>query len=335
MSAGALDRSPACPASSPAPAIPARTASRSRCRPSAAERLARRLLAEPEVKPIGLGARDTLRLEAGLCLYGHDIDETTTPVEADLALDHRQAPARGRRLSRRARDPAPARRGRRRASASASGPRAARRRAKAPRSSTPPAPRSAESPAAASARRVDGPIAMGYVASAHAAVGSVGLADGARHGAAGARRRRCPSSPIAITAADRPHRERTRHDASNSPRTTNGSASKARRAVVGITDYAQTQLGDVVYVELPEIGRKLEQGKEAAVVESVKAASEVYAPVSGEVIAVNDALAGEPGQGQCRSHGRGLVPQADARRAQGARRADGRGGYKAFVEGHG
>jgi glycine cleavage system H protein len=66
-------------------------------------------------------------------------------------------------------------------------------------------------------------------------------------------------------------------------------------AVVGITEYAQEQLGDIVYVELPEVGRALEQGKEAAVVESVKAASEVYAPVSGEVTAVNDALAGEPG----------------------------------------
>ena len=65
-------------------------------------------------------------------------------------------------------------------------------------------------------------------------------------------------------------------------------------AVIGITDYAQGQLGDVVYVELPVIGKKVEKGKEAAVVESVKAASEVYAPVSGEVVAVNDALAGEP-----------------------------------------
>ncbi len=50
-----------------------------------AQALAERLLAEPEVKPVGLGARDSLRLEAGLCLYGHDIDETTTPIEADLA----------------------------------------------------------------------------------------------------------------------------------------------------------------------------------------------------------------------------------------------------------
>jgi glycine cleavage system H protein len=67
-------------------------------------------------------------------------------------------------------------------------------------------------------------------------------------------------------------------------------------AVVGITDYAQSQLGDVVYVELPEIGRRVEKGKEAAVVESVKAASGVYAPVSGKVAEVNDALAADPAQ---------------------------------------
>jgi glycine cleavage system H protein len=67
-------------------------------------------------------------------------------------------------------------------------------------------------------------------------------------------------------------------------------------ATVGITDYAQEQLGDVVYVELPEIGRQVEQGGEAAVVESAKAASEVYAPVSGEIVAVNDVLAGDPAQ---------------------------------------
>lgn len=65
-------------------------------------------------------------------------------------------------------------------------------------------------------------------------------------------------------------------------------------AVIGITDYAQTQLGDIVYVELPEIGKRVEQGKEAAVVELVKAASEVYAPVSGEVMAANAKLGDDP-----------------------------------------
>jgi glycine cleavage system H protein len=65
-------------------------------------------------------------------------------------------------------------------------------------------------------------------------------------------------------------------------------------ATVGITKYAAEQLGDVVYVELPEAGRKVGQGGEIAVVESVKAASEVYAPLTGEVTASNAALAQEP-----------------------------------------
>ena len=60
--------------------------------------------------------------------------------------------------------------------------------------------------------------------------------------------------------------------------------------VVGITDYAQNQLGDIVFVELPALGKKLKKGDEAAVVESVKAASEIYAPVTGTVIEVNVAL---------------------------------------------
>ena len=64
--------------------------------------------------------------------------------------------------------------------------------------------------------------------------------------------------------------------------------------VVGITDYAQQQLGDVVFVELPEIGKTVAKGAEAAVVESVKAASEIFAPVSGEVIAINSDLEGSP-----------------------------------------
>jgi glycine cleavage system H protein len=65
-------------------------------------------------------------------------------------------------------------------------------------------------------------------------------------------------------------------------------------ATVGITDYAQQQLGDVVFVELPKIGRTLKKAEAAAVVESVKAASDVYAPISGEVIEANEALASEP-----------------------------------------
>ena len=65
-------------------------------------------------------------------------------------------------------------------------------------------------------------------------------------------------------------------------------------ATVGVTDFAQSQLGDVVFVELPKIGRALKKAEAAAVVESVKAASDVYAPISGEIVAINDALAADP-----------------------------------------
>jgi len=63
---------------------------------------------------------------------------------------------------------------------------------------------------------------------------------------------------------------------------------------VGITDHAQELMGDMVYVDLPQAGAQVAAGKECAVVESVKAASDVYAPVSGEIVAANDALAGAP-----------------------------------------
>jgi glycine cleavage system H protein len=104
-------------------------------------------------------------------------------------------------------------------------------------------------------------------------------------------------------------------------------------AVVGITEYAQNQLGDVVYVELPELGRKVEQGGEAAVVESVKAASEVYAPVSAEVVAVNELLSGEPGRVNADPMGEGWFfklklsdpKQLDALMDEAA--------YKKFIEG--
>ena len=71
-------------------------------------------------------------------------------------------------------------------------------------------------------------------------------------------------------------------------------AANAEAAVVGITAHAQDALGDVVFVELPEIGRKFDKGEVAGVVESVKAAADIYMPVAGEVVAVNDKLQADP-----------------------------------------
>lgn len=65
-------------------------------------------------------------------------------------------------------------------------------------------------------------------------------------------------------------------------------------AVIGITDYAQNALGDLVFVELPKLGKQVKKGEHFAVVESVKTAAEVYTPVSGEVVAINDNLSGDP-----------------------------------------
>jgi glycine cleavage system H protein len=76
-------------------------------------------------------------------------------------------------------------------------------------------------------------------------------------------------------------------------------------ATVGITQYAQEQLGDVVFVEVPQAGRKVAKGEACAVVESVKAASDIYAPVSGEVVEANAALADSPGDVNTEPMGKG------------------------------
>lgn len=76
---------------------------------------------------------------------------------------------------------------------------------------------------------------------------------------------------------------------------------------IGITDHAQSALGDLVYVELPEIGQEVESGGEMAVVESVKAASDVYAPISGEVVAVNEALSDDPEKINADAYGDGWI----------------------------
>jgi glycine cleavage system H protein len=102
-------------------------------------------------------------------------------------------------------------------------------------------------------------------------------------------------------------------------------------ATVGITDFAQEQLGDVVYVELPAIGKQVTKGGEAAVVESVKAASEVYAPLTGEVVAVNDALAQEPATVNADPFGKGWflrMKLADRKELDGLMDE---GAYRAFV----
>jgi glycine cleavage system H protein len=76
---------------------------------------------------------------------------------------------------------------------------------------------------------------------------------------------------------------------------------------IGITDYAQQQLGDVVYIDLPEVGTKLKQGQSFGTIESVKAVSELYAPVSGEVIEVNSALKDKPETVNSNPHGSWMI----------------------------
>ena len=104
-------------------------------------------------------------------------------------------------------------------------------------------------------------------------------------------------------------------------------------ATVGITDYAQGQLGDIVFVELPEVGAMIEQGKDAAVVESVKAASDVYAPITGEITEVNPALEEDPALVNSAPEDGGWffkMTIADEGELDGLMDED---GYKAFVEG--
>ena len=78
-------------------------------------------------------------------------------------------------------------------------------------------------------------------------------------------------------------------------------------ATVGITDHAQAAMGDLVYVELPDVGQTVAAGDEAGVVESVKAASDIYAPLSGEIIAVNELLEGEPEKVNSDCYGEGWL----------------------------
>jgi len=101
---------------------------------------------------------------------------------------------------------------------------------------------------------------------------------------------------------------------------------------VGITDHAQDLLGDMVYVELPEPGRALKAGQECAVVESVKAASDVYSPVSGEVVAVNEAIADSPELVNKEPYGEGWMMRIKPSAASELDALLDADGYKAQVE---
>jgi glycine cleavage system H protein len=102
-------------------------------------------------------------------------------------------------------------------------------------------------------------------------------------------------------------------------------------ATVGITQFAQKQLGDLVFVELPSVGASLDKGAVAATVESVKAASEVYAPVGGEVVAVNDRLTAEPGLVNAEPNGEGWMFKIKVRNAAEAEALLDEGAYQALT----
>ena len=104
-------------------------------------------------------------------------------------------------------------------------------------------------------------------------------------------------------------------------------------AVVGITDHAQEQLGDVVYVELPAVGKAVTQFDEAAVVESVKAASEIYAPLSGEVTAVNEALTDDPATVNADATGAGWIFRLRVKDSSELDKLMDEAAYNAYVEG--
>ncbi len=104
-------------------------------------------------------------------------------------------------------------------------------------------------------------------------------------------------------------------------------------ATIGITNHAQEQLGDVVFVELPPVGKAVEKGGEAAVVESVKAASEVYAPISGEVVEVNSVLEGEPAKVNAEPTGAGWFMKLKVKNAADLNGLMSEAEYNEYVKG--
>ena len=102
--------------------------------------------------------------------------------------------------------------------------------------------------------------------------------------------------------------------------------------VVGITDYAQEQLGDITYVELPELGRSVDPNEDVAVVESVKAANDLYAPVAGTIVEVNDALEDEPELLNRDPYGDGWIFKMEGVSAEKVRSLMNAAAYAAYLE---
>ena len=237
-------------------------------------------------RPIGLGARDSLRLEAGLPLYGHDLDRETTPVMAGLnfAINKRRRAEGGfagamRILAELENGPA-----QKRVGFDVEGRQPVREGALILDGEGNELGKITSGGFSPSLQR---PIAMGYVATPFAEIGHSAQARAARQAVRRAGRRNAvrppPLSPQGsrlMTLYFTKEHEWVRVEGDT--------------ATVGISNHAQEALGDIVFAEVPEAGRQLDKGQEAAVVESVKAASDVYAPVSGEVVEGNQAIADDP-----------------------------------------
>ena len=254
--------------------------------------MAEALLAQDGVAPIGLGARDSLRLEAGLCLYGSDLDETTSPVEGALDWAIQKARRRGgareggfpgadRILNELEERPlassrrAPSRR-----------PRADAGRNRAFRGQRPAARPSEPSPRAPSAPRSTGPCRWVTSPPPTPLPGTRLFGE--------VRGKRLPAiiTPMPFHPN---HLQALKRDQMKFTEEHEWLMVEGDLVVVGITEHAATQLGDIVFVELPEIETMVARGDEVCVIESVKAASDILAPLEGEIVEVNDKLTANPG----------------------------------------
>ena len=249
-----------------------------------------RELSEAGVIPAGLGARDTLRLEAGLNLYGQDMDETTTPLESNLAWTVAFEPADRDFIGRTALEAQRATGAGNKLTGLALEERGVMRHGMKVVTNAGDGRRSK--------RYLFPDVGVQYRPRASAADRQRG--GRCPHQGAGEARSnrqtalRCEKEEIRRRKVPERDMNDTPEDAKYAETHEWARLDDDGRVVVGISDYAQEQLGDVVYVELPEVDQQVDAGAEAGAVESVKAASDIYAPVSGTVVAINMSLEDAP-----------------------------------------